>query len=84
MDGSIDLESLADVLYVGRPAFGQENSVVSMFKLESDGVHAVRTQVKFGRGSVNAIEILDGLKQGDQAILSDMSRWADSDRVRLE
>jgi HlyD family secretion protein len=84
VDGTIDLEKMEDVLYVGRPAFGQEQSTVGMFKLEPDGSNAVRTQVKLGRSSVNTVEILQGLKVGDQVILSDMSRWDSFDRVRLE
>jgi HlyD family secretion protein len=81
VDGTIDLEKMQNVLYVGRPAFGQEQSTVGMFKLEPDGSNAVRGQVKLGRSSV---EILQGLKEGDQVILSDMSRWDNFDRIRLE
>jgi HlyD family secretion protein len=84
VDGTIDLEKMQNVLYVGRPAFGQEQSTVGMFKLEPDGSNAVRAQVKLGRSSVNTVEILQGLKEGDQVILSDMSRWDNFDRVRLE
>jgi len=84
VDGTIDLERLANVLYVGRPAFGQENSTVGMFVLQLDGKTAVRDQVKLGRSSVNTVEILGGLKDGDQVILSDMSRWDNFDRIRLE
>jgi RND family efflux transporter MFP subunit len=84
VDGTIDLERMADVLYVGRPAFGQEKSTVGIFKLEPDGRTAVRAQVKLGRSSVNTVEILQGLNQGDQVILSDMSRWDSYDRVRLD
>jgi HlyD family secretion protein len=84
VDGTIDLEKMENVLYVGRPAFGQEQSTVGMFKLEPDGTTAVRAQVKLGRSSVNTVEILQGLKQGDQVILSDMSRWDNFDRIRLE
>jgi HlyD family secretion protein len=84
VDGTIDLEKMDNVLYVGRPAFGQEQSTVGMFKLETDGNNAVRAQVKLGRSSVNTVEILQGLKEGDQVILSDMSRWDTYDRVRLE
>jgi len=75
---------LTNVLYVGRPAFGQENSTVGMFKIGPDGKGAERVQVKLGRSSVNYIEILGGLKEGDQVILSDMSRWDNFDRIRLE
>jgi HlyD family secretion protein len=84
VDGTIDLEKMENVLYVGRPAFGQEQSTVGMFRLEPDGVNAVRVQVKLGRSSVNNVEILQGLKPGDQVILSDMSRWDNFDRIRLE
>jgi HlyD family secretion protein len=84
VDGTIDLERLANVLYVGRPAFGRENSTVGMFRLEADGSTGARTQVKLGRSSVNSVEILQGLKEGDQVILSDMSRWDTFDRIRLE
>ena len=84
VDGTIDLEKMDNVLYVGRPAFGQEQSTVGMFRLEPDGSTAVRTQVKLGRSSVNTVEILQGLKEGDQVVLSDMSRWDNFDRIRLE
>lgn len=84
VDGTIDLERIADVLYVGRPAFGQEKSTVGMFKLEADGQNAVRAQVQLGRSSVNTVEIVKGLKEGDQVVLSDMSRWDNFDRIRLE
>ncbi|HXZ39634.1 MAG TPA: efflux RND transporter periplasmic adaptor subunit [Terriglobales bacterium] len=84
VDGTIDLEKMENVLYVGRPAFGQEQSTVGMFRLEPDGSTAARTQVKLGRSSVNTVEILQGLQQGDQVILSDMSRWDNFDRIRLE
>ena len=84
VDGTIDLEKMENVLYVGRPAFGQEQSTVGMFRLEADGTTAVRAQVKLGRSSVNTVEILQGLKVGDQVILSDMSRWDNFDRIRLE
>jgi HlyD family secretion protein len=84
VDGTIDLEKMQNVLYVGRPAFGQEQSTVGMFRLEPDGSNAARAQVKLGRSSVNTVEILQGLKEGDQVILSDMSRWDNFDRIRLE
>jgi HlyD family secretion protein len=84
VDGTIDLEKMDNVLYVGRPAFGQEQSTVGMFRLEPDGSNALRAQVKLGRSSVNTVEILQGLKEGDQVILSDMSRWDSYDRVRLD
>jgi HlyD family secretion protein len=84
VDGTIDLEKLDNVLYVGRPAFGQESSTISMFKLDPTGNNASRVQVKTGKASVNQIEIDSGLKEGDTVILSDMSRWDNTDRVRLE
>lgn len=84
VDGTITLERLDNVLYVGRPAFGQEKSTVSMFKIDPDGKAATRTRVELGRSSVNTIEIVRGLKEGDQVILSDMSRWDANDHIRLE
>jgi HlyD family secretion protein len=83
IDGTIELERLEEVLYVGRPAFGQEHSTVGLFRLEERGGGAVRIQVKLGRSSVNTIEILDGLEENDQVVLSDMSSWDAFDRVRL-
>jgi HlyD family secretion protein len=84
VDGTIDLERLKDVLYVGRPALGNENSTLSLFKEDPDHKSAVRVQVKVGRASVNSIQVLDGLKEGDTVILSDMSRYDAVDRIRLE
>jgi HlyD family secretion protein len=84
VDGTIDLERLDNVLYVGRPALGQENSTISLFKLTPDGVEAVRVPVKVGRASVNSIQVIEGLHEGDTVVLSDMSRWDRTDRVRLE
>ncbi len=84
VDGTIDLERITDVLYVGRPALGNENSTLSLFKLDPDGNGATRVPVKVGRASVNNIQVLEGLKQGDTVILSDMSRWDNVDRIRLE
>jgi HlyD family secretion protein len=84
VDGTITLERLNNVLYVGRPAFGQEKSTVSMFKIDPDGKSATRVKVELGRSSVNTIEILGGLKEGDQVILSDMSRWDANNTIRLE
>ncbi len=83
VDGTIELERLNDVIYVGRPAFGQEKSTVGIFKLATDTNDAVRTQVQLGRSSVNTIEILSGLQPGDKVILSDMSQWDSNDRIRL-
>ena len=84
VDGVIDLDRMADVLSVGRPAFGNENSTISLFKLGQDGKTAVRVPVKVGRASVNSIQVLEGLQEGDTVILSDMSRWDNTDRIRLE
>jgi multidrug efflux pump subunit AcrA (membrane-fusion protein) len=84
VDGTIDLENLKNVLYVGRPAFGQEKSTVEIFKLDPDQKGASRVKVELGRSSVNTVEIVKGLNEGDQVILSDMSRWDKYDRVRLE
>jgi HlyD family secretion protein len=84
VDGTIDLDRLDNILYVGRPAFGQEDSTISLFKLEPDGRDAVRVPVKVGRASVNSIQIIDGLHEGDTVVLSDMSRWDNTDRVRLQ
>ena len=84
VDGTIDLERLRDVLYVGRPAFGNENSVITLFRLDDAGKGAVRVPVKVGRASVNAIQVLEGLHQGDTVILSDMSRYDTTDRIRLD
>jgi HlyD family secretion protein len=83
IDGTIELERLDDVIYVGRPAFGQENNNVSIFKLVSGSSEAVRTPVKLGRSSVNSIEIVNGLQPGDQVILSDTSAWDAHERIRL-
>ncbi len=84
VDGTIELERLNDVLYMGRPAFGQEQSVVGLFKMSVDGSSAERAQVKLGRSSVNTVEVLSGLKVGDQVILSDMSAYDAFDRIRLK
>ena len=83
VDGTIELERLENVIYVGRPVFGQEQSVVILFKLDPDSDDAVRTRVSLGRASVSFIEVLDGLQPGDQVVLSDMSQWDSFDRVRL-
>jgi HlyD family secretion protein len=84
VDGTIDLENLKDVLYVGRPALGNENSTLSLFKIDPDGKGATRVPVKVGRASVNSIQVLEGLREGDSVILSDMSRQDGVDRIRLE
>jgi biotin carboxyl carrier protein len=84
VDGTITLEKLDNVLYVGRPAFGQEKSSVSMFKMDPDGKTATRVKVDLGRSSVNFIEIAGGLKEGDQVILSDMSRFDTQNQIKID
>ncbi len=84
VDGTIELERLENVLYVGRPPFGQENSTVGIFKIDPDGSYANRVQVKLGRSSVNFIEIVSGLQAGDRIFLSDMSQWDANDRIKLK
>lgn len=84
VDGTVVIERLDDVIYVGRPAFGQANSRVGIFKLVDDGKYAERVNVQLGRSSVNEIEVVDGLQPGDVVILSDMSQWDGFDRVRLK
>jgi HlyD family secretion protein len=83
VDGTIELERLNNVLYVGRPAFGQGQQTVGMFRLTPDGQEAVRTQVALGRNSVSTIEIVSGLKEGDQVILSDTSTMDSYTRIRV-
>ena len=83
VDGTVELERLDEVVFVGRPVFGQEHSVVSLFKLDGEGDGAVRTRVSLGRASVTTIEVLEGLQPGDRVVLSDMSAWDAFDRVRL-
>lgn len=83
VDGTIELERLTDVVFVGRPAQGQPESQISLFRLEADGVHASRVKVTLGRASVSTVEVRDGLQPGEQVILSDTSAWDASDRVRL-
>jgi HlyD family secretion protein len=83
VDGTVELERLPDVLFMGRPAFGQEQSVVGLFKVTPDGSGAERVQVKLGKSSVNTVEVLSGLKVGEQVILSDMSAYDAYDRIRL-
>ncbi len=82
--GTFDLERMKDVLYVGRPALGNEDSTLSLFKVDADGKGATRVAVKVGRASVNEIQVIEGLTEGDTVILSDMSRWDNADRIRLE
>ena len=83
VDGTIELERLKDVLKVGRPAFGQANQTVGMFVLTPDGSEAVRTTVRLGRNSVSTVEIMDGLKEGDQVIISDTSALDSYNRIRI-
>jgi HlyD family secretion protein len=83
VDGTIEIERLTDVVYMARPAYGQPNSTISLFKLVDDGDYAVRVPVQLGRTSVNAVEIIQGLEPGDEVILSDTSAWDDNDRIRL-
>jgi HlyD family secretion protein len=83
VDGTIQLEKLDNIIFVGRPAFGQENSTVTIFKVLPNG-EAHATKVKLGRASVNTIEVIDGLQPGDQVILSDMSQFDAFDRVQLK
>ncbi len=84
VDGTIEIENLRDVMYVGRPVRGQSDSTIQLFKLDADGSEASRVYVKLGRSSVNTIEILQGLNVGDKVILSDMSQWDSFDRIRLK
>ncbi|HEY6509003.1 MAG TPA: HlyD family efflux transporter periplasmic adaptor subunit [Vicinamibacterales bacterium] len=83
VDGTVQLERLENVLYVGRPSLGQEQSTVGLFRVTSAAGDAARVQVKLGRSSVNAIEVMSGLNEGDRVVLSDMSAWDAYDRVRL-
>ena len=83
VDGTIELERLDNVLFVGRPAFGQEQSTVGLFKVDPTTAEASRAQVQLGRSSVNTIEVLGGLAEGDQVVLSDMSAWDQFERIRL-
>ncbi len=82
VDGTIEIERLENVIYVGRPAYGQADSTVGLFRMTADG-HAERTRVRLGRASVSTIEVVEGLDVGDEVILSDMSQWDEFDRVRL-
>ncbi|HEU4954226.1 MAG TPA: HlyD family efflux transporter periplasmic adaptor subunit [Gemmatimonadales bacterium] len=84
VDGTIQVERLDNVLHVGRPAYGQANSTVGLFKLAADGREATRVNVRLGRTSVNTVEVLGGLQPGEKVIISDMSRWDGVDRVRVE
>jgi len=83
VDGTIQLEKLDDVVFVGRPVFGQQDATVQIFKIDPDGKYASKVKVTFGRSSVNTIEVKDGLKVGDRVILSDMSAYDNYDRIKL-
>jgi HlyD family secretion protein len=83
VDGTIEIERLEDVLYVGRPVYGQGNSIVGLFKITEAGAKAIRVQVKFGRTSVNTIEVIQGLAEGDEIILSDTHEWDSHDRLSV-
>jgi HlyD family secretion protein len=83
VDGTVELERLRDVVYVGRPVFGQPNSTITLFRLDGTGKEATRIPVRLGRTSVNTIEVVDGLKVGDKVILSDMSSYDAHSRIRL-
>lgn len=84
VDGTIEIERLKNVLFTGRPAYGQPNSTVGLFRLTPDGRYADRVPVQLGRGSATTIEVLGGLKAGDSVVVSDMSQWDNVDRVRLK
>lgn len=83
VDGTVEIERLANVMFVGRPVHGQSDSTIGLFKLVDDGAEAARVNVKLGRSSVNLVEVVQGLQVGDKVILSDMSQWDNFDRVRL-
>ena len=83
VDGTIELERLDDIVYVGRPSFGQPQSTISLFRLDPDGTGATRVQVRIGRSSVNTVEVIEGLQPGDRVILSESSAWDSFDRVVL-
>lgn len=83
VEGTIQIDRLEDAIYVGRPAFGQANSTVGLFVLDGDASEATRVLVRLGAGSVNQVQVMDGLSEGDVVILSDMSNWESAERVRL-
>jgi HlyD family secretion protein len=84
VDGTIEIERLEEVLYVGRPAYGQAHQTVSLFVVDAEGDEARRVQVQLGRSSVSTVEVLSGLQEGDSVILSDTSKWDDFDRIRID
>lgn len=84
VDGTIEIENMKNILFVGRPSFGQPETTVGLFKLNSDGSEATRTTVKLGRFSVSTVEVREGLREGDKVILSDTSAWSSYERIRLK
>ncbi|CAA9311407.1 MAG: RND efflux system, membrane fusion protein, partial [uncultured Gemmatimonadaceae bacterium] len=84
VDGTIEIERLDDVLHTGRPAYGQSESTVGLFRIDPDGTHATRVAVKLGRSSVTTTEVVQGLQVGDRVIISDMSQWDNVERVKLK
>src|SRR5690606_29408366 len=84
VDGTIEIERLADVMFVGRPAYGQAESTVGLFKLDEDGSTATRVNVQLGRSSVNTIEIKNGLQVGDRVVISDMTQYDQDSKVRIK
>ncbi|MEO6526511.1 MAG: HlyD family efflux transporter periplasmic adaptor subunit [Gemmatimonadaceae bacterium] len=84
VDGTVEIERLSDVLHVARPAYGQGESTVGLFRLDVDGKYASRVPVKLGRSSVNTIQVVQGLEVGDKVIVSDMSQWDNVERVKLK
>jgi HlyD family secretion protein len=83
VDGTIELEKLADVIYISRPVFGQPHSEATIFKIGLDGKTCTRVKVKFGKASVNTIEVVEGLRVGDQVILSDMNAYDNHNEIRM-
>ena len=84
VDGTIEIATLSDVVFVGRPVFGQANSETTLFKVDPDGQSATRVKVRFGQTSVNVVEIVEGLQPGDRVILSDMTPYEKYNRLRLQ
>jgi HlyD family secretion protein len=83
VDGTVEIENMSNVLYIGRPVHGEQNSTVGLFKVLNQGADAERVQVKLGKGSVNTMEVVGGLKEGDTVILSDMSNYDAVDRIQF-
>jgi len=84
VEGTVELERLDNVLFVGRPAGAQSGATVSLFRMQNGSDEAERVQVRLGRSSVNTIEVLQGLSEGDQVVLSDMTQWDSAERVKLK